>query len=193
MLHFLFNIKHYMMFEVIEPNWHVLQQKLRAATTLDSLLAHHGEFLDTSLRECMLRDAALLKLLAKLLTICVIFADQTRIVMADVATHLAASSLPAGGAARRARLRELSSLVTTTIIECRYHQNVVKLAAKFDEELKRLLEELRRQAHREWNLAHLCSRLDFNGYWTSPSHASVGPAASLGAAAVQSEAHLPAA
>ena len=65
-----------MMFEVLEPNWHVLQQKLRSASTLDSLLAHHTEFLDASLRECMLRDAVLLKLLAKLLTICVIFADQ---------------------------------------------------------------------------------------------------------------------
>ena len=32
-------------------------------------------------QECMLRDAVLLKLLAKLLTICVIFADQTRLVM----------------------------------------------------------------------------------------------------------------
>ena len=35
----------------------------------------HWQFLDASLRECMLRDAVLLKLLAKLLTICVIFAD----------------------------------------------------------------------------------------------------------------------
>ena len=86
MLHFLFNIQHYMMFEdsskthvpctctfvsadvhigvcigmrtgvytgmctgvcigmqVLEPNWHVLQQKLRAASTLDALLAHHAE------------------------------------------------------------------------------------------------------------------------------------------------------
>ena len=86
-------------------------------------------------------------------------------------------------AARRATLRELSAQVTTTIVECRYHHNVVKLAAKFDEELKRLLDELRRQAHREWNLAHLCARLDFNSYWTSVSHSNVGPAASLGVAA----------
>ena len=72
---------------------------------------------------------------------------------------------------------------STTVVECRYHQNVVKLAAKFDEELKRLLEELRRQAHREWNLAHLCARLDYNSYWTSPGHATLGAAASLNSAA----------
>ena len=64
--------------QVLEPNWHVLGQKLRTASSLDELLKHHSEFLDASLRECMLRDAVLLKLLAKLLTICVIFADQTR-------------------------------------------------------------------------------------------------------------------
>lgn len=185
MLHFLFCIQHYMMFEVIEPNWHVLQQRLRAATTLDELLQHHAEFLDTSLRECMLRDAVLLKLLAKLLTICVIFADQTRIMMADVAHHLQANPLPPGGAARRARLRELSTLITQTTVKSKYHSNVVKLAAKFDEELKRLLDELRRQAHREWNLAHLCARLDYNSYWQSTSHASLGPAASLSTAAAE--------
>jgi gamma-tubulin complex component 2 len=185
MLHFLFNMQHYMMFEVLEPNWHMLQQKLRAARSLDTLLTHHGEFLDVSLRQCMLRDAVLLKLLAKLLTICVIFADQTRIVMSDVAHHLAASPRPPCGAARRTWLRELSSTVTATVDDMRYHQNVVKLAAKFDEELKQLLDELRRQSQREWNLNHLCARLDYNSYWASPSHASIGPAASLSAAAAQ--------
>jgi gamma-tubulin complex component 2 len=188
MLHFLFNIQHYMMFEVIEPNWHVLSGKLRAATSLDALLQHHAEFLDASLRECMLRDAVLLKLLAKLLTICVIFADQTRIVMADVAALLAASPLPRTGEPRRARLRELSASVVQTIAECSYHQNVVKLAAKFDEELKRLLDELRRQAHREWNLAHLCSRLDYNSYWVGHGHATLGAAASLSASASATQA-----
>lgn len=28
MLHFLQNLMHYMMFEVIEPSWHILEQKL---------------------------------------------------------------------------------------------------------------------------------------------------------------------
>ena len=224
MLHFLFNIQHYMMFEVratlfllprerhssspaherrranahspfllslthppphrhslqvIEPNFHILTQKLRAASSFDALLTHHGEFLDASLRECMLRDAVLLKLLAKLLTICVIFADQTRIVMADVAVELAASPLPPSGHSRRERLRELSDTVGLIVHECKYHMNVVKLAAKFDEELKRLLDELRKQAHREWNLTHLCSRLDYNSYWSTPAHAQHGAAAAI--------------
>ena len=88
MLHFLQNVEHYMMFEVLEPNHHVLRGRLRAATNLDEVLSHHADFLDTSLKECMLRDASLLRLLAKILTICVIFADQTRLVMADVSRLL---------------------------------------------------------------------------------------------------------
>ena len=40
-----------------------------------------------------------------------------------------------------------------------------KLGAKFDAEMTALLAELRKQAHREWNLAHLCARLDYNQYW----------------------------
>ena len=99
------------------------------------------------------------------------------------AAQLASAPLPTHGHARRERLRELSDGVARTIHDCKYHPNVVKLAAKFDEELKRLLDELRRQAHREWNLAHLCARLDYNSYWTSPGHATLGAAASLSSAA----------
>lgn len=179
MLHFLFNIQHYMMFEVLEPNWHTLNEKLRDVSSLDELLQLHSEFLDVSLRECMLRDAVLLKLLAKLLTICVIFADQTRVVMAEVAAQVSAAPLPTHGFARRQRLRDLSHAVSHTIHESKYHLNVVKLTAKFDEELKRLLDELRRQARREWNLEHLCARLDYNSYWTSSGLATLGAAACL--------------
>ena len=50
------------------------------------------------------------------------------------------------GHPRRERLAELSGEVCTVISDCRYHSNVVKLGAKFDEELKKLLDELRQQA-----------------------------------------------
>ena len=52
-----------------------------------------------------------------------------------------------------------------TIADCRYNASVQKLGAKFDEEMTALLAELRKQAHKEWNLAHLCARLDYNQYW----------------------------
>ena len=69
------------------------------------------------------------------------------------------------GARRREQLRERSAQVERTIADCRYNASVQKLGAKFDEEMTELLAELRKQAHREWNLAHLCARLDYNQYW----------------------------
>jgi len=166
MLHFLHNMEHYMMLEVLEPNWHVLMLRLRAAGSLDELMAHHAHFLDASLKECMLRDAVLLKLLAKLLTICVIYADQTRSLMAAVAELLAANKLdPPPSLARKAQLGALKQQVGALVAARKYAANVAKFGAKFDDELQALLAELRKQALREWNLAHLLARLDYNNFW----------------------------
>jgi len=167
MLHFLQNIEHYMMLEVLEPNWHLLHLKLRKSLRLDELLAHHSDFLDASLKQCMLRDPVLLRLLARLLTVCVVTADQTRSLMEEVDKILAASTFPPNGPARRDHLAFVSATVEDVLIDGNYHANFVRLGSKFDEELKLLLDELRKQSHREWNLAHLCARLDYNNYWQS--------------------------
>ena len=152
--------------QVLEPHSHLLGQKMRAATRPDELIAHHSAFLDACLKECMLRDAVLLKLLAKLLTICVIFADHTRVVMADVARELDATSLAQHGAARRQQLAVLSAQVARAVADCRYTTYVRKLGAKFDDELRALLAELRKHGN-EWNLANLYTRLDYNLYWST--------------------------
>ena len=59
MLHFLQNLEYYMMFEVLEPNWHVLLQKLGAARKLDELIAQHNGFLDKCLKVTQLAPTAL--------------------------------------------------------------------------------------------------------------------------------------
>ena len=41
-----------------------------------------------------------------------------------------------------------------------------KLGAKFDDELRALLAELRKHGN-EWNLANLYTRLDYNLYWST--------------------------
>jgi hypothetical protein len=114
----------------------------------------------------MLRDAVLLKLLAKLLTICVIYADQTRSLMRSVSAHLASHKLdPPPSARRPAQLAEVKRQVGELVAAKKYASNVDKFGAKFDDELQALLAELRKQALREWNLAHLLARLDYNNYW----------------------------
>ncbi|CEG44915.1 gamma-tubulin complex component 2 [Plasmopara halstedii] len=67
MLHFQQNFVYYMMFEVISPRWHDFQQKLVSAATVDDILEFQGEFLDICLKECLLTDPDLLRVLTKLM------------------------------------------------------------------------------------------------------------------------------
>uniref|UniRef100_A0ABM0N0D7 Gamma-tubulin complex component n=1 Tax=Saccoglossus kowalevskii TaxID=10224 RepID=A0ABM0N0D7_SACKO len=76
MLHFVQNFEYYMMFEVIEPNWHLLETNLKSISNIDDVIAHHSDFLDTyCLRDCMLTNMDLLKILSKLLMVCVTFSN----------------------------------------------------------------------------------------------------------------------
>lgn len=47
--------------EVLEGNWRILMNKLESVSTVDGLLRHHIDFLDTCMKECMLTNPALLK------------------------------------------------------------------------------------------------------------------------------------
>ena len=135
---------YYMMFEVLEPNWHVLLQKLGAAgapgRTPGSTMARAARaapgargrrpapraarltcraraagFLDKCLKECMLRDAMLLSLLAKLRG-CGGRSSPTCTAHAEVATVLGATTtaprglrgVTAHGAQGRAAVERLS-------------------------------------------------------------------------------------
>ena len=41
MLHFLHNFLYYMMFEVLEPNWHTMMEKLKSTSSIDDVISHH--------------------------------------------------------------------------------------------------------------------------------------------------------
>ncbi|EDV26389.1 uncharacterized protein TRIADDRAFT_23299 [Trichoplax adhaerens] len=75
MLHFVQNYQYYMIFEVIAPNWHVLEEKLLLVSNIDELLEHHNDFLDRCLEECMLTNPELLKIVSKLMLVCVTFTN----------------------------------------------------------------------------------------------------------------------
>lgn len=75
MLHFQQNFVYYMMFEVISPRWHEFQRHLASAETVDDILSLHRDFLDICLKECLLTDPDLLRVLTKLMTVCTTFAN----------------------------------------------------------------------------------------------------------------------
>ncbi|ATY63761.1 Spc97 Spc98 [Cordyceps militaris] len=74
--------------EVIEPNWSKFMSRLDEggsgagasgpSRTVDELMKDHVDFLDTSLKECMLTNSKLLKIHAKLMLTCTMFANYTK-------------------------------------------------------------------------------------------------------------------
>ncbi|XP_059802799.1 gamma-tubulin complex component 2 isoform X1 [Hypanus sabinus] len=75
MLNFVQNIQYYMMFEVMEPNWHIMENNLKSASNIDEVLNYHTSFLDNCMKDCMLTNTALLKIFSKLMSVCVMFTN----------------------------------------------------------------------------------------------------------------------
>ena len=61
MLNFVQQFMYYVCFEVLEPNWVLMEQKIKKATTVEEVLTIHSDFQDTCLKECMLTTPNSLK------------------------------------------------------------------------------------------------------------------------------------
>ncbi|CAB9498982.1 tubulin complex component 2 [Seminavis robusta] len=84
MLHFAQNLIYYFVFEVIEPNWHQMEETIGSPSkayrrTVDDLVAIHNTFLRSSLEACLLTNRELVRTLSKILTTCLMFADQMKL------------------------------------------------------------------------------------------------------------------
>ncbi|KAH7918446.1 hypothetical protein BV22DRAFT_1134588 [Leucogyrophana mollusca] len=77
-------------FEVLEPNWRVLETKLAKVTTVDQLMMNHADFLDTCLKGCMLTSSKLLNTHSRLMVTCSTFAQYTSAFSKHVNKALAA-------------------------------------------------------------------------------------------------------
>ena len=75
MLHFIQNFEYYMVFEVLEPNWMSLEKNLKTVKNVDEVLDCHTDFLRQCLQDCLLTNTDMLKILSKLLMLCVSFSN----------------------------------------------------------------------------------------------------------------------
>ncbi|EGZ27251.1 hypothetical protein PHYSODRAFT_470864 [Phytophthora sojae] len=217
MLHFQQNFVYYMMFEVISPRWHDFQQQFATAETVDDILEFQGEFLDICLKECLLTDPDLLRVLTKLMTVCMTFANSierfTRPYFLDEETikaereaerdrraekrareeaEVALASYQRqkgtfggkkkGGVLRRrqssqvdmrrTRIKELSDDVERALTEGDKENPFVRmtndLENQFDSLLGEFMQQLLRRSLLQQNshLSNLCTRLDYNGFYT---------------------------
>lgn len=110
MLHFMQNLVYYMMFEVIEPNWLRMESRLmqrngdiaqrekndwipdqsrerQSHRTVDDILTLHNDFVRRTLKECLLTNRDLIRILTKLMTTCLLFSDQMKLFMETTAIN----------------------------------------------------------------------------------------------------------
>ncbi|XP_072013299.1 gamma-tubulin complex component 2-like [Amphiura filiformis] len=186
MLHLVQNLQYYMMFEVVAPNWQILEEKLRSVSNIDDVLDYHTDFLDKCLKDCMLTNPELLKIVSKLMLICVTFANciqrvaQTMNVEGEVSL-LIDSPAPKGAAAKETRGQEkgqtdrrktatkvVSDHVDQMIGSEDFADTVANFDANFSKHMIDLLDQLSQYSTSEieHTMTNIIHRLDFNGYYT---------------------------
>ncbi|KAK3261906.1 hypothetical protein CYMTET_29215 [Cymbomonas tetramitiformis] len=172
MMHFLQNFEYYMTVEVLEPNWHVMDSRLRAASTVDEVMTCHDEFLDACMKESMLFWPKILRRLEKIKMLCINFVQASQRLIPAVCTHL-----PRGGeegpinltgdrSMKRAREKEALEHARKIAADPTFSESIRQLEEQFHAQLGDLIKMLNMSTHLEPNLASLCARLDFNNFFT---------------------------
>lgn len=183
MLNFVQNIQYYMMFEVMEPTWHVLEKNLRSASNIDDVLGHHTGFLDSCLKDCMLTNPELLRVFSKLMSVCVMFTNcmqrftQSMKLDGELCLRVPEHGLlgpptdveQAEERARKEHARKhLAEHVDAPQLASSFEATISKFDKNFSAHLLDLLARLSiySTSDCEHGMASVISRLDFNGFYT---------------------------
>ncbi|XP_021772290.1 gamma-tubulin complex component 2-like [Chenopodium quinoa] len=150
MLKFINSLLHYLTFEVLEPNWHVMNNRLQSAKSIDEVIQYHDLFLEKCLRECMLLLPELLKKMEKLKLICLQYAAATQ--------WLISSSIeitePQSGLGKESKFRT-SSKSLKFIENASVTDSIQKFEREFNAELHSLGPILSSHSQAEPFLTHL--------------------------------------
>ncbi|XP_055962641.1 gamma-tubulin complex component 2 [Sorex fumeus] len=184
MLNFVQNIQYYMMFEVMEPTWHILEKNLRSASNIDDVLGHHTGFLDSCLKDCMLTNPELLRVFSKLMSVCVMFTNcmQRFTQSMKLDGELGPRALEHGGMlgppteAERAEehtrkelaRKHLAEQADSPQLDSSFEATISRFDQNFSAHLLDLLARLSvySTSDCEHGMASVISRLDFNGFYT---------------------------
>lgn len=176
MHHFCQNYVYYIVVEVLEPNYYKFNQKLQEVKTIDEILDIHSNFLDECLKECLLTDQNLLKILIKIFQCCFFLSrithKYTQSIQEDEAVVSARSHMfgpDDEDAANYCDLRQHKidverEAARKTVSEESYKSMINKFSNTFDEQLKGFMNEIK-ASHYEPHIAGLLMRLDFNSFY----------------------------
>ncbi|TRY55550.1 hypothetical protein DNTS_023152 [Danionella cerebrum] len=176
MLNFIQNIQYYMMFEVMEPTWHVLENNLKSASNIDDVLCHHTSFLDNCLKDCMLTNPELLRIFSKLMSVCVMFTNcmqrfthSMRIDSETKRATLEGSSFHDQEAEKkRLASKFVAEYVDALQSDSGFEGTISKFDSNFSTLLMDLLDKLSIYSTNdcEHSMINIIYRLDFNGFYT---------------------------
>eukprot|EP01117_Protostelium_nocturnum_P017756 TRINITY_DN7283_c0_g1_i1.p1 TRINITY_DN7283_c0_g1~~TRINITY_DN7283_c0_g1_i1.p1 ORF type:complete len:773 (-),score=225.32 TRINITY_DN7283_c0_g1_i1:228-2546(-) len=171
MMQFLQNVLYYMMFEVMEPNWQLLEKNLREANTIDEVLKYHNDFLDVCLKECMLTDPNLIKTLNRLTTMCILFATFTDRFIQSLQTETEKEmrdTEPTNYKRKQAaRIKVITEQARRVANDENFKKTVESYENNFNITMKHLMDSLQLLSTTEANhqMANLVLRLDYNDYY----------------------------
>ncbi|XP_005091505.1 gamma-tubulin complex component 2 [Aplysia californica] len=182
MLNFVQNFEYYMMFEVIEPNWHSFQQNMSKVSNVDDVLAFHSDFLDSCLKDCMLTSTELLRIVHKLLVVCVTFSNYVQRVSATTTVEaeterLRDSSLQSSlsnkerkvdAQKKRTATKVVMEHVDQVLADENFEQTIMTFDNNFSRHLLELLDKIMDENTKTYDHKHfnIIYRLDFNGFYT---------------------------
>lgn len=167
MIHLVQNFEYYMMFEVIEPNWHLLEENLSTVKNIDGVLEFHNDFLDRCLKDCMLTSPELLKIVSKLMAVCVTFCN----CMARY-NHSAEMQDPMNILGGVSGNGSTVPKVTFRHVEKTSTEDIEKTISNFDTNFSKLLIELLDKlsvissTEKEQEMMNLVFRLDHNSFYS---------------------------
>ena len=150
--------------------------------TIDEVIRLHDDFLDICMKECMLHNPQLLKILTKLMSTCIIFANHTErftktltLDLEPPAARLSTSGVDGEAAEtvrqqlhmREQRAQMASVHIAQVVADKNYLRTMRTFQENFDLSHRQLVETLNAYAtmESEPHLSNLCSRLDFNDYY----------------------------
>lgn len=160
MLHFLQNLLQYMTFEVIEPNFLAMKRNLVDTTDVEEILRLHDAFLDTSLKECMLFWPVVLQRLNRLKAVCLAFSQLTMQLDVDI---IDVDPYTEG------ETSHVVDHIQSKADDSSFNQAVEQYVVQFRQQARTIVSMLEKSALAERNLAHLITRLNFNGFYSEIS------------------------
>ncbi|RLN23766.1 gamma-tubulin complex component 2 [Panicum miliaceum] len=141
---------------VLEPNWHLMHDRLQTARSIDEVIQIHDFFLQKCLKECLLLSPELLVKVEKLKALCLQYATSIQLLMPSIDVANSENTSKAGKSRSRAnKSQERDQQLKLASENVVMSESILKFEAAFNSELQSLAPTLSNSSHAEPYLTHL--------------------------------------